>query len=448
MKFITNRWSWALPGRTAWNSAINIAGQGLPLIVAIVTFPLLIRGLGEARFGALSIAWLLTGYASIFDFGLGRAVTQLTARARTSEARDAPANIAFTALAIMLASGTLATFLMFYSATFIASTLLNIEGELARETARSLQIIAFALPVVILTTGVRGILEAYNRFTAINLIRIPVGAMNYIAPLLVLPFTTDLTAVVAAVIAVRVVETLAYLALSLATLPQVSRARFDRRHARAMLNFGSWMTISNIIAPIMISFDRFFIARFASLAAVTYYVTPYSVVTKLRIIPSGMMGVMFPRFSEELARDRASARRLYHRSLVALALLLAPPVLLVVAFAKPGLGLWIDPEFAERSFRSAQILAIGTFFHGLAQAPFTIIQASGRPDITAKVHMLEIPLYIAYLYLFTVSFGITGAATAWTLRVFISLVLLTLISDRIVRREHAPRTSGTEKIHG
>lgn len=448
MKFITNRWGWALPGRTAWNAAINIAGQGIPLVVAVVTFPLLIRGLGEARFGALSIAWLLTGYASIFDFGLGRAITQLTARARISEAEDAPARIAFTALTIMLASGTLATCIMFYAAGFIASTLLNIEGDLARETARSLQIIAFALPVVILTTGVRGILEAYGRFTAINMIRIPVGALNYLAPLMVLPFTNDLSAVVATVIAVRVVETLAYLGLSMATLPQVSRARFDPGQARAMLNFGSWMTVSNILAPIMISFDRFFIARFASLAAVTYYVTPYTLVTKLRIIPNGMMGVMFPRFSEELARDVASARRLYHRSLVVLALLLAPPVLLAVAFAKPGLSLWIDPDFAEKSFRSAQILAIGTFFHGLAQAPFTVIQASGRPDITAKVHMLEIPLYIAYLYLFTVSFGITGAATAWTLRVFISLVLLTFISDRLFRRDYVERTSSPEKVHG
>jgi len=49
------------------------------LLAALVAIPVTLRGLGTERFGALSLAWLLIGYLSLFDLGLGRALTKLAA---------------------------------------------------------------------------------------------------------------------------------------------------------------------------------------------------------------------------------------------------------------------------------------------------------------------------------------------------------------------------------
>ena len=51
----------------------------MPLLVAIVVIPMLIKGMGLERFGVLTIAWMVVGYFSLFDFGLGRALTKLVA---------------------------------------------------------------------------------------------------------------------------------------------------------------------------------------------------------------------------------------------------------------------------------------------------------------------------------------------------------------------------------
>lgn len=61
----------------ASNTLWNLAGYGLPLLVAVFAIPLLIKGLGIDRFGILTLAWMVMGYLSLFDLGLGRALTKL-----------------------------------------------------------------------------------------------------------------------------------------------------------------------------------------------------------------------------------------------------------------------------------------------------------------------------------------------------------------------------------
>ena len=55
----------------------NLVGAGLPLLVAIFVIPILIKNIGTARFGVLTLAWAVVGYFSLFDLGLGRAITKL-----------------------------------------------------------------------------------------------------------------------------------------------------------------------------------------------------------------------------------------------------------------------------------------------------------------------------------------------------------------------------------
>src|SRR5215471_13808988 len=63
----------------ARNTVWNLLGQILPMTVGLVAIPILVRGIGVARFGVLSLASVLIGYFSLFDRGIGRALTKLVA---------------------------------------------------------------------------------------------------------------------------------------------------------------------------------------------------------------------------------------------------------------------------------------------------------------------------------------------------------------------------------
>src|SRR6266852_1839290 len=108
--------------------------------------------------------------------------------------------------------------------------------------------------------------------------------------------------------------------------------------------------------------------------------------------------------------------RLFGRSVTYLLLMLFPMVLLAVVLAKDGLMLWLGAEFAQRSVRVLQWLAVGVFINSLGQVPFAMVQGVGRPDLTAKLHLIEVPAYLAVLWWLTKTHGIEGAAIAWTAR--------------------------------
>jgi O-antigen/teichoic acid export membrane protein len=63
----------------------NLISPIMRLVVAVVTVPIYIHHVGEARYGVLSIVWILLGYFGFLDLGLSRASTSAL-----SKLRDAP----------------------------------------------------------------------------------------------------------------------------------------------------------------------------------------------------------------------------------------------------------------------------------------------------------------------------------------------------------------------
>ena len=53
----------------------NLIGNILPLLIGLLCIPFLVKNIGIERFGVLTLIWTLIGYFSIFDFGIGRALT-------------------------------------------------------------------------------------------------------------------------------------------------------------------------------------------------------------------------------------------------------------------------------------------------------------------------------------------------------------------------------------
>jgi O-antigen/teichoic acid export membrane protein len=208
------------------------------------------------------------------------------------------------------------------------------------------------------------------------------------------------------------------------------------------------MTVSNVVSPLMVSLDRFLIGAMLSVTAVTYYATPFEVVTKLVLIPSALVGVMFPAFSTSFVQDRNRTALLYRRSIKYVSMALFPIILLIVILAKGGLEFWLGAEFAQNSARVLQWLAVGVFIYSLALVPFALVQGAGRPDLTAKLHLIELPCYLLALWWLIRVHGIEGAAIAWTGRVAVDAVVLLAFSHRLLRESASAWRRWPEKVAG
>jgi O-antigen/teichoic acid export membrane protein len=188
----------------------------------------------------------------------------------------------------------------------------------------------------------------------------------------------------------------------------------------------------------MTQFDRLVIGAMVSLSAVSYYVTPYEAVTKMWIVAGAVGSVVFPHFSRE--GEPGALRGTFARALLLIGGALAPFVAVLLVWGRGLLSLWITPEFAVHATPVAKILAVAILVNALAFVPFSLIQGRGRPDVTAKYHMLELPLYLVSLVALIRMYGITGAAIAYAVRVAIDALLLFGYARRFLRS--APAHSG------
>ena len=403
-----------------------MAGQGLPLLVGLFTIPFLIRGLGTERFGILSLAWVLLGYAGLLDLGLGRATTKFVAEyLGKGELRRLP-GIVWTSLSCQMVFGFAGMFLMAGVTQHLVDKWLKISPSFTSEAKMAFLVIAISLPIVLAGNALRGVLEATQQFDIVNYVKIPANAAVFILPALAVFVGLGLPSIVALLVLARLGASLAYLFACFKSLPVLRRGfTFDVRMVRPMFVYGGWVTVSSVVSPFMTYMDRFFIGSILSMTAVGYYTAPYEAITRAWILPTSLMGTLFPAFTNLDANGiKTKLEEAYSRAIKSLLLVIAPVMLLVIAFGQDILRMWLGQDFAVKSTLSLQILAVGVLINSLAFVPLGLLQGLGYPNVTAKFHLCELPFYAAALWLLLPRMGIAGAALAWTLRVTLDATLL------------------------
>lgn len=406
----------------AQNTAWNLLGMCAPMLVALIAIPHLVEGMGKERFGLLTLVWMLVGYMGLFDFGLGRALTQTVAQ-RLGEGRIIEvAGVFWAALRIMSLLGAVGGVVIWSLSPWLAQTALNVDPALQSETLRSFRVVAFGLPVLVSVTGLVGTLEAFQKFKLVNAIRIPTGIYTFLGPLMVLPFSTRLSTVVLALLIGRLVEWTIFFLACLNTIPGVlNPAAHGQTPLKGLFRFGSWMTVTNMVAPLLMHVDRFLIGGLRAAADVAYFATPAEIVVKLLILPRAWVGVLFPSFAGSYRQRREETAALFARACRYLLLGLFPVVAGVVTLTPEFLTLWLGPDFGQASAPVMKLLTAGVFLYSLAYLPISLLQATGRPDCVAKLNLIELPLYLVFSGLLIHQFGIVGAASAWLLRSAVDL---------------------------
>jgi len=418
----------------ARNVVWNLIGIGVPAIVAIVAIPLLIEGLGTARFGVLTLAWMVVGYFGLFDLGLGRALTKVVAE-RIGAGRDIEIPVVvWTAMSLMFALGFVGATIIASLSPWLVESALKIPEQLQGETLSAFWLLAISIPIVVSSTGLRGVLEAHQRFGIVNAIRLPLGMASFLGPLAMLPFSNSIDSIVLVLVIARLLSWLAHLFACLWVVPELrTGARFDRTLTGPLLSFGGWMTVSNIVGPLLLYLGRILIAVLISVEAVAYFVTPYEVIIKLLIIPGVLVSVLFPAFTQLFQVERSEVQHLYRKALLTIFAVMLPLASVIFLFAEDGLAWWVNNEFSSNGYIVAQFLAVGVFINSFGHLSQALIQSYGRPDITAKLHLVELVLYVPYLWWLTQRYGINGAALAWTVRVAISTGALFYLAQRCVQ---------------
>jgi O-antigen/teichoic acid export membrane protein len=408
--------------------------MSLPILVGIVAIPFAVKGLGKEAFGIFMIAWVIISYLTLLDFGLSRATTKFTSENLRTEDGRAVSPIMWTALFLGFCFGCLGAVLLYLLTPWLVNSLLNIPLNYIDETRKTLHLIGIALPFLMISISLKGMLGAAQRFDLVNVVHIPVNTLSFIFPALSVPFGFSLSQIMLFIVLSRIIASFLYFFLCLRIFPVCrQRPRWDVSHLKKLLSYGGWITVTGVISPILVYVDRFFIGSMLSMESLTYYSAPLEAITRLRILPMAIMTTVFPEFSAGLhVKNSDHIRMLFGKSLKVICLTTGLLSLILVFYGRDILHLWLGADFAERSATIFRIFSVSIFVNFLALVPFTYLQGIGRPDLPAKFHMIEFPLYIFGLWFLTGRYGIVGAAFAWFLRVALDFFLLYAASTKFL----------------
>ena len=419
----------------AVSTLFNLTGRAVPALLLLVTTPIYLHLIGMSRYGAMAILWLALGYFGVFDLGLGRAVAQRIARLPrwnldcSATLEQQRGEIFWTALIASLAAASLASLALFWPLIeLMIHRVLHISPELRTEAGHSVWVLLTFLPIATTLSVLMGTLEGTERFDLLNVGQLT-GLVGYqILPLgvavlghITLPWLMS-AAILGRLIGAGVLFGFCERVLG------YPRPQFQWHVLKPLLRYGGWVTVSAVVSPILNITDRFFIGARLGLTYVTHYVVPFNIVMYTGILPQSLATALFPRYAQLGERE---AKAMMWSALRIIAAVMTPLVLLAIWWMRGFLSWWLGTAFAAQSALVGELLLVGIWINALAHAPYGLLQAQGRADLTAKFHLLELVMYLPLLWWSIARWGIAGAAAVWDGRVVLDLGLLLLATQQV-----------------
>jgi O-antigen/teichoic acid export membrane protein len=284
--------------------------------------------------------------------GLGRAATKYIAEALGKGEEEQVPRLIWATVTVQVALGMVGMLILVGITPLLIERTLNIPPALRAEAKTSFYLLALSIPAVFVSSSLTGVLAAAQRFDLVNAVGISLSIVGSLLKLVgVLFWEWHLPEIIAMLIVSRLLALVTYYWLCMCVFPFFKGLpRFYRTELRALIRFGGWLTVSNIIGPLLVYLDRFMLGMLLTMAAVAYYSVPYDMVTRVLIIPTSLVAALFPAFSALLSQGEWERLGYFlSRSVKWVLLTVGPVVVIVVVIGRDILQLWLGPIFAEES---------------------------------------------------------------------------------------------------
>jgi O-antigen/teichoic acid export membrane protein len=410
------------------NTAYNLLGMLVPMAVSVVTVPIFLRLIGDARYGVLALVWLFLGYFGLFDPGITRAALFHIARLGREQNIERE-DVFWTALTINLCFGLIGGLVVYFAARPLFMSAFKMPDNLRAEVIASLPWLASSVPLSIATGVLGGAMQARESFASFNFINACNALATQTVPLAVAYWHgPNLKWLIAAVLITRTVGSIPMFVVLKRALPFGVGGAFQTHLVRTLFSYGGWVTISNLIMPILTTMDRVVIGNVIGAQGVAFYTVPFNLVSRISLLPASFATSLFPKLSRGSQGDSA---RLADEAIMALAAVMTPLIVFTMAILPVFMRFWVGASFAQRAAPVGVVLLAGVWINGLAIIPFEHLQATNRPDLTAKFHAIEAVPFLAALWVGVHYFGLIGAACAWSFRVTFEALLLLMVARQV-----------------
>lgn len=414
-----------LPTRYRRNVVSAYLTTGVIAVAALITTPILVRGLGKEGFGIWVLVASFALYLELLEFGFGKAAPKFVAEyhARGDE-RGVRATIA-TSFWILAALGSAAAAIGAVVAALFPS-IFGISDELSSAAQILILLVLLELAISIPADTFGGVLMGLQRFYLVNATLITVTILQAIAWTIVLAAGGGLVELGIVTVALGLGGQLARFLLARRYVPRasVSPRLIDRTLARRFTGLSVWFFVLDMSRVVMIRLDTVVVGIVVGVPAAAVYAVGQRLTLALEQLIEPLTKSFFPHSSTLSAgEDHAGLRRsLLVGTRVSLAI--AAPIALALAFlAGPLIDLWLgaSSDFGEAA-TVVVLLAAAVTIGALTRTGLLMLQGIGQVRVPAMIVASEAVLNLVLSVILAHEMGIDGVALGTLIAVVVANV--------------------------
>lgn len=187
--------------------------------------------------------------------------------------------------------------------------------------------------------------------------------------------------------------------------------RFNLDRVKDLVNYGKWITVSQILLVLLGRADSIFVGKILGTTTLGFYQLAYKFPTiPVTEITTAAYQLTFPVYSK-LQDNIERLRRGYLTTLRFISFISAPLAagmfIMVPDFVRVFLGDKWTPAVS-----CMQVFCLYSFASSISANTGPLFQAVGRPNLVSKIVFLRLIITAALLYPFSLWWGITGTAIA------------------------------------
>ena len=400
------------------NVLSNWLSLGMSVAATLVITPVVVRALGEDRYGVWSFLNGLVAYSDLLYLGLGASLVRYVAQA-TAEADLARINrLASAVLTIYLVLGAACLVVLAGVSGWVPFAFANgLPPATARAAAIACSLLGVRLLLAFVASGFSGLLSSQERFDIANLISMATALVRVLATIVfVAPAESPLVALAVVTCAAAAVETAALGVAAFRVVPGLS-VRLTRPSAREiglLYRFGAQSFVVLLAFKLIAYADTTVIGFTLGAASVALYTLPLQIVEYMRLTVGGFSGVFLPRLTRvALEASPASLSPIYLRTARLTAFLAGWLGALVIALGPAFLARWVGAPFSAEAPLILDCLVAAAFTYAIAtqisQPFFQTLDLVGRQALILGV---EAVINVALSVWLAPRLGIVGVALA------------------------------------
>ncbi len=403
------------------NTVYNFFSSIWLLVLHFFTTPYIVRFLGVDAYGIYAIVFVVIGYFGFLELGFGKATIKFISAYYAKKDYEMIEQTISSGILVYLTMGIFGFILIALLTDILVTHIFNISEDLIPTAKFVFYVSAVSFMVNMLCSFFSSIPRALQRFDITNKVGIIVGTIQTGVSVLILYLGFYLKELMLFNLGVSVLTLIIYLIISKKLLPRIKfKIAFYRSVFKEIFKFSGFVALDKVLVVLSVRINSFIIGIFQPISAVTYYVIPETISSKISFIPNSISQTSFPSFSELNTVSKDLTRELFLRSTKYIVILTIPFLIFFMGFSEKFLFYWIGEDISLKSTLIMQILGAAYILSFWAYTSIDGARGLHRPDIPAKIQGILGFTNIVLSIILIPFFGIFGAALAMALpRVFI-----------------------------